>query len=160
MTHCQFENRTIGQQPFDHLPDALPLSYHHRFCFFFWSKIWLALLWLSFKCLKPKISHRIVRKKNPFSHFFVVWVEFWPGDTAVRRLILCQARRPGGHSGAVPGMSACAPPNENCASPSEDCAPKKLQARGYWSANRGLRLPNSCFTASYFVIFVDSHQIS
>ena len=42
-----------------------------------------------------------------------------------------QARRHGGHYGAVPPqMTACAPPNEHCAPPREDCATKKLTVSG------------------------------
>ena len=69
-----------------------------------------------------------------------------------------QARRHGGHSGAVPPqMTACAPPNENCATPSEDCAPKKLTSLGLleWKS-----MPKLVFTTSIFVIFVDWHRIS
>ena len=48
-------------------------------------------MFLSFKCLRRKISNRKVRKQNPFSHFFAVWVTFRLGGTAVGRLIFCVA---------------------------------------------------------------------
>ena len=70
-----------------------------------------------------------------------------------------QARRHGGHSGAVPlQMTACAPPDENCAPPpSEDCAPKKLTGLGLLECKSG---PKLVFATGIFVIFVDPHRIS
>ena len=52
------------------------------------------------------------------------------------------------------------PTNENCAPPSEDCAPKKLTGSGLLECISRPETPNLVFTASIFVIFVDSHRIS
>ena len=54
-----------------------------------------------------------------------------------------QARRHGGtFRGRAPPNECLCPQTKIVPPPREDCAPKKLTGWGYWSANRGLRLPN------------------
>ena len=87
--------------------------------------------------------------------------------TSFYSLCFAQARRHGGHTGAVPPqMTACAPPNENCAPQSEDCAPKKLTDSGLLECKSRPKTPKLVFTAlefvsknCFFAIFVNLHWI-
>ena len=110
------------------------------------------------------------------SSFSFVWVAkvasmflagvSWRNDSAIfvalpLQLHLSQARRHGGHSGAVPPqMTACAPPNVNRVPPSEDYAPKKLTGSGLLECKSRPKTPKLVFTGRIFVNFVDSHRIS
>ena len=63
MHYYWLENRTTVSN----LSQRSTTTYRHRF---FQVKIYYDCSFLSFKCLRCKISQRIIRNKNPFSHFF------------------------------------------------------------------------------------------
>ena len=82
-----------------------------------------------------KVSHACA-KSGTFS--------FWWISVAMKPLAKLQTRRHGGHKGAVPPIQKLCPPQ------ARTVPRRNLQARGYWSANRG---PDWCF-------FLDWHRIS
>ena len=70
---CQFKNQTRVSNLYSTLNHylSLPLFQVKAYDLLCYDRIFL-----SFECLRSKNSHRIICKKNPFSHFFAFWVGF------------------------------------------------------------------------------------